>query len=74
MPEAGRELVGAEGDEQDDADDEGESGCDDQEGGELVEISVGVVGVPVANDDGAVRDGGRVDIVILEVDVTAAGD
>jgi hypothetical protein len=41
VPDAGSELVGAEGDQQHDADDEGEPSSDDQERCELVEVAIG---------------------------------
>lgn len=42
MPDSRRELVGAEGDEQHDADDEGETSCNDQKGCELVKVLVAI--------------------------------
>lgn len=43
VPGAGSKSVGAEGDEQDEADDEGQSCGDDEEGSELTEIPLRVV-------------------------------
>lgn len=78
MSETGREFVSTESDEEDDADDEGETGCDDQEGSKLVEVPVGVVSATVSTGTdqtkGTIDINALVDIVVLEEDVACASD
>lgn len=44
MPNFSAEFIRAEGDEEDDADEEGKACCDDEEGCELVVVSQPIVG------------------------------